>query len=392
MMKIGYIGNNYPEKRNIIGRSKSVQYLNVSWTNFFAYLNRVNFIWKKWFNVKFFKAEYYRYCNWLPVKVDGIHFFNSISIGNVRHIITFETLLPYFWVVKNDYKDQGNLQSVMQDTNVTKALHSLVSPHCMLIIAMSENTRMNQLQFMDLYPHWRPVLEKKMRVLHPPQEVFGMSESKKSNPACFELIFVGRAFYRKGGKELVAALEEVRKKHNIKLYLISSLDPEAGWFNVQEDGIGDDLEWIAQKSWIEHHRNIPNHEVIRWMQRCHLGFLPTWQDTYGYSVLEMQACGCPVVTTDIRSLPEINSNEVGWLIPVPKNQWSEWDYQVLDGEENASLWLIQQLVKVIDEALSNPLRLSEKGKASIERIQRDHDPKKHGEKLFDFYQQSFGQS
>ncbi|MFW2788163.1 glycosyltransferase, partial [Acinetobacter baumannii] len=57
--------------------------------------------------------------------------------------------------------------------------------------------------------------------------------------------------------------------------------------------------------------------------RHHIGLLPTWADTFGYSVLEFQACGCPVISTDVRALSEINNNDIGWLINVDKNKYGE---------------------------------------------------------------------
>ena len=48
------------------------------------------------------------------------------------------------------------------------------------------------------------------------------------------------------------------------------------------------------------------------MSSCDVGLLPTWAESYGYSVLEMQACGLPVVTTNIRALPE--TNVCGWKV------------------------------------------------------------------------------
>jgi len=53
-------------------------------------------------------------------------------------------------------------------------------------------------------------------------------------------------------------------------------------------------------------------------RRFALALLPTCAETHGDVVLEAQANGCPVITTDIRTLPEINPSEIGYLIEVPK--------------------------------------------------------------------------
>jgi hypothetical protein len=151
-MRIGYIGNNYPEKRNIINRSEAVSYYNLSWTNIFTYVNRFNFQWRKIFNRNLFRAEYYRYRNIIPIQVDGIHFFNSISFASTSFVVTFETLLPYYWVVKHHYKDLDDLQMLLEDDRVEEALRRIANDRCRALIAMSENTRQNQIQFLEVYP------------------------------------------------------------------------------------------------------------------------------------------------------------------------------------------------------------------------------------------------
>ena len=42
------------------------------------------------------------------------------------------------------------------------------------------------------------------------------------------------------------------------------------------------------------------------MATSHIGLLPTYNDSYGYSVIEFFSYGCPVITTNILALPEIN--------------------------------------------------------------------------------------
>ncbi len=388
-LRIGYISDNYPERRNIISRVQGVAYINIAHSNFYAYINKLNFVLKRMVGRILFRTEYYRYRRILPARVDGLHFFNSFSFSSFPNVITFETLLPYYWAVKNDFKDLGQIDAVISNTSVKRALDSISGETCKKLIALSENTKNMQLKFLELFPDHRASIANKITVLHPPQQLFGVHPYKKQDPDCFELVFVGRAFYRKGGLELIRALEMVRKSINIKLYLISSLDPEAGWFNLEEKRIGEDLEWISKMNWIEHLRNIPNTEVIELLRRCHLGFLPTWQDTYGYSVLEMQACGCPVISTNIRSLSEINNNQCGWLINVPKNEWSEWDLSTLGGEHASSEWLIQQIKEVTIEALSDTDVLGQKSCNAIQRIEQEHDPIVHGLKLAEIYQHSF---
>ena len=63
--------------------------------------------------------------------------------------------------------------------------------------------------------------------------------------------------------------------------------------------------------WISYVPKLTNNETLELMKKSHIGLLPTYADTYGYSVLEFQAAGCPVITTNVRALPEINNNNLG---------------------------------------------------------------------------------
>ncbi|MFH4294310.1 glycosyltransferase, partial [Acinetobacter baumannii] len=74
---------------------------------------------------------------------------------------------------------------------------------------------------------------------------------------------------------------------------------------------------------IKIYSNVDNNKVIEMIREHHIGLFPTWADTFGYSVLEFQACGCPVISTDVRALSEINNNDIGWLINVDKNKYGE---------------------------------------------------------------------
>ena len=57
--------------------------------------------------------------------------------------------------------------------------------------------------------------------------------------------------------------------------------------------------------------------MLELLSGSHIGLLPSFAETYGYVVLEMQAAGVPVVTTDIRAFSEVNPDECGWRIRTP---------------------------------------------------------------------------
>jgi glycosyltransferase involved in cell wall biosynthesis len=109
-----------------------------------------------------------------------------------------------------------------------------------------------------------------------------------------------------------------------------------------------------------------------------VGLLTTWADSYGYSCLEFQACGCPVISTDVRSLPEINNDKCGWVIPVAKNK--TWLDAKLDTEKDRldfSNHLSKKLIEIFETILTRPdgrAAIYEKGLNAIDRINKKHNP------------------
>ena len=110
------------------------------------------------------------------------------------------------------------------------------------------------------------------------------------------------------------------------------------------------------------------------MKTCDIAILPTWADTYGISVLEAQTCGLPVITTDSRALPEINNNQVGWLIKVPQNRLKEALYTTPEQRQNLGDAIRLGLEATIREIVANPEQISQKGELALEKVRKDHDP------------------
>jgi glycosyltransferase involved in cell wall biosynthesis len=76
-------------------------------------------------------------------------------------------------------------------------------------------------------------------------------------------------------------------------------------------------------------------------------------DFGGSSLLEFQACGCPVISTDVRALPEINDNETGWRISVPKNKLGEAIYTTHEDRLKVSAAIKAGLADALHEIFRN---------------------------------------
>lgn len=318
-------------------------------------------------------------------KVDLLHLMNGVSYGKTPWVVSFETIVPRFsnLVTRHQGPERGR---TLLTPVVKRALEALGSSACRKLIAWSENSALIQKDLLSEFPSElsQPILEKLM-VLYPPQEVLGevkpVRQPNKDEPLRF--VFVGAAFFRKGGRELFGAFRKLHEEGlPVKLVVVSSLRLEP--YAAHETEF--DLDWAkgvidSQPAWLEYHRALTNIEVLELMKHADVGLLPSWADTYGLSVIEAQACGCPVITTDIRAFPEMNNNRVGWLIKLPKNELGEALYTTETEREVMRNKLREGLETVIREIVANPQVIAEKGSQALKKIKEQHDPTRYADAL-----------
>lgn len=380
IIKIGYQRNTYPEQRNIINITKDNEYIKLF--NYDIY--RIKYIMYKILNKlkivnggKLFKYAY-SFNDLNLNKVDIIHFFNSISYGNIPWVCTFETAIPRFDKYLNIHKEEKDCFNKYNTKEVEKVLNHLSKDSCKKIIAMS-NTAFNiQKSVLQQFPKQKDIILKKMCIIHPPQQLYvnNFYEKDIDIDGCIIFTFVGRDFERKGGVEIIEVFNELQDEYNFKVNIIGKIDSKKNQ-NI--------ISIIKNNPhWINYYESLPNEEVISIMKKTHIGLLPTYQDTYGYSVLEFQATGCPVITTNVRALPEINNNKTGWIIELEKNSYGE---SILDLKKINTI-IKEQLKNIVREILDNPFMIIEKSNNSIDRIKKYHCPQLYEEKINTIYNEA----
>ncbi|SUB16775.1 Uncharacterised protein [Pantoea agglomerans] len=75
----------------------------------------------------------------------------------------------------------------------------------------------------------------------------------------------------------------------------------------------------------------------------------------------MQANGCPVITSNVRALPEINPASAGWVIASPLN--ADREYSITSPEQKTQLRqsLVEGLKSILLAIIDRPEMLQEKG-------------------------------
>ncbi len=288
--------------------------------------------------------------------VELFHFFNALSVGKTPWITTFETVLPRW----------GN------DRLIRRGLELIAGSSCKKIIALSECAANLQISLVEnVYPEMKDVVKEKLIVMHPSQKkLIGEYSDKKLDDECVVFTMVGNQIFSKGGREVIKVMSNLIKKGSrIKLNLVSNLSFDQYVTMTSEEDVVEMIKMIKNNdSYIDHYSNVDNSVVIKLLLQSHVALLPTYADTYGYFVLEAQAAGCPVITTDIRALPEINNDEIGWMIEVPKDEHGNGILSSKLERESFGEIMYAQLYSIIESIVNCPGVVKEKGSRALLKI------------------------
>ena len=397
--RIGYIRNRYPEIRNIINKGgESSTYVQIGKVRLkLLLLSRAFEIIARRVinrNISMNNDLHAVYKPVLRPKVDVIHTFNTVCDTSVPWVSTFETMVPRTNCLCCRDWETGVLTP---DRITAHGFDLLASDSCKALIALSEANRKMQLQIMKaLNIQCRETIANKIIVLPPPQQLLisrdELNDKFKDIQDCINFIFIGGLFFRKGGAQILDAMDEmVAKGMKLHLTIVSSLVDD-GFTHISDEEKARYERMIVEKEWITHFSQLPNVQVLELCKKAHVGLLPSMADTYGYSVLEMQAGGCPVITTDIRAMPEINNDECGYVISVPKYPSTEAKYTTEDDLSLLKLTIYQGLLNILETLWMHPECIVAKAKATVDRIENEHSPERFAQSLSAIYHSAVGAS
>ena len=178
----------------------------------------------------------------------------------------------------------------------------------------------------------------KIRVIPP-----GVDVSVFAPPAARErqgpirLLFVGGDLERKGGLDLLQALEGLRGQ--VELDMVTSANPDTSHRGVK----------------VRIHRGLrpQSPELVRLFLEADLFVLPARGDCLPQAIAEAMASGLPVVSTPVGAITElVRDGETGLLVP--------------PGAPDS-------LAQAIAALIADPARRAAMGRAGLELARRDHD-------------------
>lgn len=301
---------------------------------------------------------------------DVLHFFNKTSLSNTPWVSTFENHIPRL------------------TTRHRGLTERLLHPKCIGLISMSERALLQQEAWLAPFPDLRDAIMARTTVMHPAQKALVGDDHVKPNiQDGVRCLMVGHDLFRKGGLPMLRAFDRVLQRGGpFHLTIVSRMHigdyvSQATSADLQEAMaiIGRHPERITL------HSTLPNAEVLRAFREAHVALLTTFDDTYGYSVLEGQAHACATITTDVCALPEINDEACGWMITLPQNERKEATWRTQQGRAVLNRAIEEQLEAILDEIAADPGRAIKKGLAGLARIRRDHDPQQKADTLEALY-------
>lgn len=312
-------------------------------------------------------------------KCELIHCFNGICQTKLPWFSSYETMLPR---ILNMNLDQGVGKWLMKRDAALMAHNN-----CKGLFPISKSAYEIEKRYLqnNAGEYYEEIM-KKTQVIHPPQkELISEEDIIVKNQAIqdhIEFVLVGSGFWYKGGKEAVEVLTKLRKEYAIHLTIISDFYevPKQEPQYTKEDYRQCKRLIAENRDWIRVYNNLTNRQVLRICRQCHVGLLPSYGDTYGYACLEFQACGMPVVTSDIRAFPEINNDACGYMFHIDGHMSGK------EKQENNRV----ELTKIFEEILDHPAEIERKGINSLKRIRKEHSPKEYGQFMYWQYEKALG--
>ena len=142
-----------------------------------------------------------------------------------------------------------------------------------------------------------PEIEEKSGVLRPPIKIPERVKTREGDKV--RLFFVGRDWINKGLLLLTEVFSKLRRRYDIELSVVTSRT-----FQVFEPDQS-----------IKVFYELPYEQLFPALYlESDIFVLPTRFETFGYCILEAMACGLPVVTSNVYSIPEtVDDGETGYL-------------------------------------------------------------------------------
>jgi len=236
---------------------------------------------------------------------DVFHFTQSVNVPfNITKpsVVTVHDLLPILPQTTKYYKDYI-VKSFSNCMNYIKENDRII------VIADSESTKKDMIEYVGITAeriHVVPLAyDPEIHYVDKNSDVllqFGLDSPY--------ILYLGAIDSRKGIFDILKAYESVKEKcQNVKLVL-------AGGINTAEESlIQDRVKELNAREDIIFTGFVSDDEKRALLSSAEVFLFPSEYEGFGLPVLEAMACGAPVITTNVSSLPEVGGDAAMYVTP-----------------------------------------------------------------------------
>jgi glycosyltransferase involved in cell wall biosynthesis len=183
------------------------------------------------------------------------------------------------------------------------------------LIAVSENTKRDLVNIYHVNPDKITVIYEGVEpnYFQPVDPALVAALKAKFNIPEDYLYYVGSLEPRKNVVAIIRGLSYLKQQGFVNIKLVIS--GGKGWLN---EAIFAEVEKLNLQGEVIFTGSVTEIEKIAWLQGARAFVFPTLYEGFGLPVLEAMAAGCPVITSQISSLPEVTGNAA--LLIDPRNQ------------------------------------------------------------------------
>ncbi len=229
----------------------------------------------------------------VPYKLDVLHSPDFIPPSRVRcpsvitvHDLAF-LLYPRF-LTRDSARYYGQV-----DLAARQADH---------IIAVSESTKRDTIRLLGVPEEKISVIYEAAHPLFSPitnPDAIARTRTRYQLPESF-ILFVGTIEPRKNLPTLLRAFRRLRD--NYKTDTVLAIAGNRGWLAEEVDSVTADLKLDGAVRFLG---GVPNEVLVYLYNAAKLFVFPSFYEGFGLPPLEAMACGTPVITSNVSSLPEV---------------------------------------------------------------------------------------
>jgi len=275
-------------------------------------------------------------------KCDILHCTGNLTPtkGNIPILLTLHDVFPFensaldSEIAKNYWK----LNNIYFRWNVRKAIKKASK---ILTVSQSETERIKKIADLpeNKLGYLHNGIAERFKLINNYQELRLIKE-RFELPKHF-IMFLGTLEPKKNISRVLKAYSILRIKYNQNIQLVM---PDIGEYEL--DKILKSIDAVELRKYINIIGYIPNYYLPAVYNLCDVFLYPSLHESFGIPILEAMACGAPVVTSNITSMPEIAGNAALLVNPYAPEEIAEAIHRLLTNQTLREHCIEQGLARV----------------------------------------------